>query len=176
MKHKRWTSWLLIYPSVWFIKSWGCRQTSKFSDLGCRDLYTSSSDHDVDSIIVNLSKTLFYDDLSIDEVETLQTINALQPNLMVMSEPCCPWVGFTFEQEIVQAPEAPQHSSVCIEDQSHTHISLPPLKLHNPIAHVLEESYTASTLAQHKWSTFLTFSCMSQSRECMHLISACSVT
>ena len=42
-------------------------------------------------------------------------------------------------------------------------------------AHALEESYTASTLAQHKWSTFLTFSCMSQSRECIHSTSAHSV-
>lgn len=42
----------------------------KFSDLVCRDLFTSSSDHDVDSTIVNLSKTLVYDDLSVNEVET----------------------------------------------------------------------------------------------------------
>lgn len=42
----------------------------EFSDLGYRDLSTSSSDHDVDSIIVNLSKAMVYDDLSIDEFET----------------------------------------------------------------------------------------------------------
>jgi len=33
----------------------------KFFDLGCQDLSTSSSDHDVDSLIVNLSKPLVYD-------------------------------------------------------------------------------------------------------------------
>lgn len=43
----------------------------KFSNVGYRDLSTSSFDHDVDSIIVNLSKTLVYDDLSVNEVDTL---------------------------------------------------------------------------------------------------------
>jgi len=42
----------------------------EFSDLGCHDLFTSSSDHDVDSIVVNISKTLVYDDLFVNEVET----------------------------------------------------------------------------------------------------------
>ena len=41
-----------------------------FSNLGCRDLFTSSSNHDVDSLTVNILKTLVSDDLSIDEVET----------------------------------------------------------------------------------------------------------
>jgi len=49
----------------------------KFSDLGCHDLSTSSYDHDVDLIIINLSKTLVYNDISVNEVETLQTIKAL---------------------------------------------------------------------------------------------------
>lgn len=48
----------------------------EFSDLGSRDLSTSS-DHDVDSIVVNMSKTLVYDDISVDEVETSQTVVAL---------------------------------------------------------------------------------------------------
>lgn len=55
----------------------------KFFDLGCHDLSTSSVYHDVDLIIINLSKTLVYDDLSIDEVETPQIIEALQPELML---------------------------------------------------------------------------------------------
>ena len=38
---------------------------------------TSSSDHNVDSIIVNLSKTLVYNDLSINEVKTPQIVKAL---------------------------------------------------------------------------------------------------
>lgn len=42
----------------------------EFSNLSCCDLFTSSSDHDVDSINVNLSKTLVYDDLSVNEVKT----------------------------------------------------------------------------------------------------------
>lgn len=40
-----------------------------FYDLGCCDLSTSSSDHDVHSLFVNPSKPLIYDDLSIDEFE-----------------------------------------------------------------------------------------------------------
>lgn len=132
------------------------------SDLSCHDLSTSSSYHDVDSIIVNLSKTLVYDDLSVDEVETPQIVEALQPKLMVMSSPLFPEVGFTSDQEIAETCKAPHHSLLCIQDQSNTHISLPPLELHDPIAHALKESYTTSTLAQRKWSNFLTFSCMSQ--------------
>jgi len=37
----------------------------EFSDLGCCDFSTSLSDHDIDSTVVNLSKTLVYIDLSI---------------------------------------------------------------------------------------------------------------
>ena len=81
---------------------------------------------------------------------------------MVMPGPRYPEVGFTSDQEIVQTPKAPHHSSICTEDQSNTHILLPPLKIHDPITHALEESYTARTLVQHKWSTFLTFPFMSQ--------------
>jgi len=92
-----------------------------------------------------------------------------------MLGPRCPEVGFTSGQEIVETLKAPHHSLLCIEDQPNTQISLPPLGLHNPIAHALEESYTASTHAQDKWSTFLMFSCMSQSRECIHSTSACGV-
>jgi len=46
------------------------KQNPEFCDIGCCDLSTSSSDHDIDSIVVNLSKTLVYDDLFLDEVET----------------------------------------------------------------------------------------------------------
>ena len=106
-------------------------------------------------------KALVYDDLSVNEVETLQTTEELQPELMVMSGPCCPEVGFTSDQEIFETPKAPHHSSVCIEDQYNTQIWFPPLELHDPIAHALEESYIESTLAQRKWSTFLAFACMS---------------
>jgi len=67
----------------------------EFFDLGYCDLSTSSSDHDVDSIVANPSKGMVYDDLSIDEVETLKTVNALQPEPMFMSGPHCPKVGFT---------------------------------------------------------------------------------
>jgi len=49
----------------------------KFSDLGCHNLSTSSSDHDVHSLVLNPSKPLVYHDLPIDEVETLQTIDAI---------------------------------------------------------------------------------------------------
>jgi len=94
---------------------------------------------------------------------------------MVMSGPCCLEVGFTSSQEIVETLKASHHSLLFIEDQPYTQISLPPLGLHAPIAHALEESYTTSTHAQRKWSTFVTFSCMSQLRECIQSTSARSV-
>jgi len=134
-----------------------------FSDRSCCDPFTPIFDHYVDSIGINLSKPPVYDDLSVDEVETPQPVEAFQPKLMVMSDPHYLEVGFTSDQEIFEKPKPPHHSSVCIEDQSNTHISLPPLEPHDPITHALEESYTVSTLAQCKSSMFLTFSCMSQS-------------
>jgi len=48
-----------------------------FSDLGCRDLSTSSSNHHFYSILFNPSKPLVYDDLSVDKVETSQIVEAL---------------------------------------------------------------------------------------------------
>jgi len=42
----------------------------EFFDLGYRDLSTSSYNHDVDSIVVNPSKEMVYDDVFVDEVET----------------------------------------------------------------------------------------------------------
>lgn len=92
-----------------------------------------------------------------------------------MSGPRYHEVGFTSSQEIVETLKAPHHSLLYIEDQPNTYILLPPLKLHDPIAHALEEYYTASTHAQCKCSTFLTFSFLSQSRECIHSTSARSV-
>jgi len=96
-----------------------------------------------------------------------KTIEALQPKLMDMSGPHSFGVSLTFDHEIFQSPKAPYHSSVCIEDPSHTHITLPPLELHNPIAHALDESYIASTCSRRKLSFLLSFSCMSQSRVCL---------
>ena len=46
-------------------------QHPEFSDLVCHDLFTSSSDHDVDSLVVNPSKPLVYEDISINKVKTL---------------------------------------------------------------------------------------------------------
>lgn len=83
---------------------------------------------------------------------------------MVMLGPRCPEVGFSSDQEIVQTFKAPHHSSTCTQDQSNTEILLPPLELHDPVIHALEESYLASTHAWRKLSLFLLFSCMSQSR------------
>ena len=81
------------------------------------DLFTSSSDHDVEIVIVNLPKTLVYDDLSVNEVETPQNVEAHEPEMMVMSVRCCLEVGFTSSQEIVETLKAPCHSLLCIEDQ-----------------------------------------------------------
>jgi len=91
-----------------------------FSDRGCSDPFAPIFDHNHDSIAVDFSKPPVYDDISDDEVETLQAIKELQPELMVMSGPRCLEVGFTYDQEIDQPTKAPHHSSVCIEDQSHT--------------------------------------------------------
>lgn len=74
-----------------------------------------------------------------------------------MSDPRCLEVGFTSSQEIAKTLKAPHHSLPCIKYQPNTHISLPPLKLHDPIDDALEKYYIESTHAQHKWSTFLTF-------------------
>lgn len=120
------------------------------SDLSCHDLSTSSSDHDVDLIIVNIYKSLFYDNLFVDEVETPKTIEALQPELMVMSGPRYPGGGFTSDQEIFETRKVLHQSLLCIEDQPNTQISLPPLELDSLIAHAFEESYTTSTCAQRK--------------------------
>jgi len=95
---------------------------------------------------------------------------------MVMSGSHCPKVGFTSDHEIVETCKAPHHSSVCIEDQYNTQISLPPLELHDPISHALEESYSESTLAQRRWSTFIMYACISQSRVCIYLTSTRCVT
>jgi len=77
-------------------------QHPEFYDLGFHDLFTSSFDHDVDSLVVNPSMPLVYNDPSVKEVETPHTVKALQPKLMVIPGPCCPKIGFTSDQEIVQ--------------------------------------------------------------------------
>ena len=113
---------------------------------GYHDTFTTIFDHDNESITVDLSKPPVYDDLSNDEVETHKVVEALQPEMMVMSSPRCPEVGFTSDQEIVQSPKAPHHSYVCIEDQSHTH---------DTITHALEEFYIIITRARCKLSLFI---------------------
>jgi len=45
-------------------------QHPEFFDLGCCDLFTSSFDHDVDSLIVYLYNPLVYEDPSINKVKT----------------------------------------------------------------------------------------------------------
>lgn len=90
-----------------------------FSDRGDRDPFVSIFDHDHESITIDLSKPPVYDDLFDDEVETPKTIKALQPKLMVMSGPRSLWVSLTSDQEIVQSPKAPHHSSVWIKYPSH---------------------------------------------------------
>lgn len=82
-----------------------------------------------------------------------------------MLGPRYPKVSFTSNKEISETPKAPHHSCVCIEDQSNTHISLPPPEPHDPFAHALEESYTTRTLSRRKLSLFLIFSYLSHSRE-----------
>ena len=92
----------------------------EFSDLGCRNLSTFSSDHDVDSIIDNLSKALAYNDLSVHEVGTPQTVEELQPKLMFILGPHFPEVGLTPGQEIVETLKAPHHSLLCTKYQPNT--------------------------------------------------------
>lgn len=165
----------LIYPLPDSSNREDVDKHPEFYDLGCHDLYTYSSDHDVDPIVVNLSKTLVYHDLSVNKVKTPQTVKSLQPKMMVMLGHRCPKVDFTSGQEIVETLKAPHHSLLCIEYQPNTQILVRPLERHDPISLTLEESYTASIHAQHKWSTLLTFACMSQSRECIHSTSTRSV-
>lgn len=72
-----------------------------FSDRGDRDPFVSIFDHDHDSIIFDLLNPLVYDYLRNDEVETPNTVEALQPELMVMLGPCSLGVSLTSDQEIV---------------------------------------------------------------------------
>lgn len=45
----------------------------------------ASFDHDVDSLVVGLSKPSIFNDLSVDEVETPQVVETLHLELMVIS-------------------------------------------------------------------------------------------
>lgn len=83
-----------------------------FSDCGYRDPFSPIFNHDHDSTTVDFSKPPVYDDISNDEVETPKTVEALQPELMVMSSPRSLGVGFNSDQEIFRLPKAPHHSSV----------------------------------------------------------------
>ena len=47
-----------------------------FLYCSCRDLFTPVYDHDDDSIAVDFSNPPIYDDLSVDEVKTSQTVEA----------------------------------------------------------------------------------------------------
>jgi len=147
----------------------------EFLDHGCHDFFSPSFNHDVDSCDVDLSKPLIFDDLPVEEVETPQVVEALQPEMMVMSSPCYLEVDSTLDQKYFETPKAPHHSLVDIEDQSSSQNSHPPPESHDPIAHALEESYTTSTLAKHKFSFFLMFSRLSQPKECACLSSTRSV-
>ena len=88
----------------------------KFYDCCCRDLCTYSFDHNVDPLIVNISKPLVSDDLSINEVETPQAIEAPQPKLMVMVGAHYHKVSSTSNQKIFETPKAPHHSLLHVED------------------------------------------------------------
>ena len=72
----------------------------EFSNRGCHDLFFPSFDHDVDLFVVDISKPAVFDDLPVDEVETPQAIEALQPELMVMLGPYCLEVDFHSRSEI----------------------------------------------------------------------------
>lgn len=55
----------------------------EFSDRACREIFTHSFDHNVDSLAIDISKPLVFGDLPSDEVETPQDFDALQPESMV---------------------------------------------------------------------------------------------
>ena len=129
----------------------------KFSDHGCRDLFSPSSDHNDDPFTVDIYKPHVFDDLPIDEVETPQVVEALQPELMVMSGPRYVEIDSTLDQKFVETPKAPHHSPFFIEYQPTSQNSHPPPESHDPIAHALGESYTTSTLAKRKLSIFIMF-------------------
>ena len=57
--------------------------------------------HDHEYITVDLSEPPVYDDLPDDEVETPKTVEALQPELMVMSGPLSLGVSLTSNHETV---------------------------------------------------------------------------
>ena len=52
-------------------------QIIDFDDHSCHALFTPVFNHDNDSITVDFSKPRVYDDLSVNDVETPQTVEAL---------------------------------------------------------------------------------------------------
>lgn len=99
-----------------------------FSNHGGRDSFVSNFYHYHESIIiVDFLKPPVYDDLPDDEYGTPKTVEALHPKIMVMSCPRSIEVSLTSNHEIIQSPKAPHPASLCIEDPSHTQITLPPL-------------------------------------------------
>lgn len=102
-KPKGWTFLFLANPSVWFLKSYWCRWTYRIF-WSCRDLFTPSFDHDIDSLDVDLSKPPVFDVVPDDEVGTPQVVEALQPKLMVMSGAQRLEVSSTLNQNFIEPP------------------------------------------------------------------------
>lgn len=138
----------------------------EFSNHGCRGLFINSFDHDVDSLTVNISKLLVFEDIYSYKVETPQAIEALQPKLMVMSAPRGPKVSYISNKKSIESPQAPHRSLVHIENQLDPHILHPPPESHDPIAQALKESYISSHVEKGKFSSFYMFSHFSRSKKC----------
>jgi len=147
----------------------------EYSDCGCCDLFTPLDDHDAISFAIDISMSLVFDDLLVDEVETPQDVEALQPELMVISDPHYLEVNSTLDHKFVETPKASHHSPFCIEDQSSSQISHHPPKSHDPITQALEESNTMSTHVKHKLSFLFMFPHLSWSTKCACLLSMHSV-
>ena len=75
---------------------------SNFFDHACHDIFTHSFDHDYDSLNVDVSKHVVFDDLLADEVETPQVVEELQPELMVISGSCSLQVSSTSDHRTIQ--------------------------------------------------------------------------
>lgn len=95
-------------------------------------------------MLIFLSHQFFYNQY-FDEGETPQAVEALQPELMVMSCSRSLEISSTSDKKSVESPQTPHHSLVHIENQSNSQFLYPPLESHDPFAHVLEESYMTST-------------------------------
>jgi len=138
----------------------------QISNHNCRDLFIDTSIHDFDLSMVDPSKPLVFVDLPSDVLELPQVVEALQLKMMVMLGFCSLEADSNSNKTNDAYFKAPHRSSAQIENQSVSQFSHPPYILHNPIAQSLKESYLASSITKHEFSSFFMFAHFRSSEDC----------